>query len=521
VTTIAVQMDNVHKSFGGVHALRGVSLDVLAGEVHALVGENGAGKSTLLKILVGVHTPDEGTVQVLGENVEEFTPAAARGHGVSMIFQEMSLVPTLTVAQNVFLGREVRGAGGLIDDQATRKRTSELLTELGVNIDPRKRVSNLSTGQQQLTEIAKALSQDAQVLILDEPTTALSDTDTELLFEIIRRLTARDVAIIYVSHRMNEITRIADRVTVLRDGQHIITDDVAVLGIEGIISNMVGKGIDAFEWREDVVDREVAPLLEVRNLSVNPVPREVSFSLYPGEIIGLAGLMGSGRSSLARALCGLQPIVSGEVLVRGDPQKITSPKAALAAQLALVPEDRRREGLVLTHTIKQNLTLSSLARLASFGLVNDKRADSMTNELVDQLRIKTPSIHVPMHNLSGGNQQKVVIAKSLATDPDILILDEPTAGVDVGSKAEIVALVRGLAAEGKGIIIISSELPELLALSNRIIVLHDGAVDEVINKTEVAASFAEDQPSKMEVAHRAEQYLQHAIQPQSERETAP
>jgi ribose transport system ATP-binding protein len=510
----AVQMSGMQKSFGGVHALKGVDFAVHRGEVHALVGENGAGKSTLLKILVGVHTPDEGTVRVLDENVEVFTPAEARRHGVAMIFQEMSLIPTLSVAQNVFLGREVRGTGGMIDDRATKARTRELLEELGVHIDPTARVSHLSTGQQQLTEIAKALSQDAKVLILDEPTTALSTADTELLFTIIRTLTARGVAIVYVSHRMNEITRIADRVTVLRDGEHIVTDDVAALGMDGIINNMIGEGVTAFAWQEHDVDRTVAPLLEVRSLSVHPLPADVSFALYPGEVMGLAGLMGSGRSSLARALCGLQPIVSGEVLIRGEPRTIKSSNAALGAGIALVPEDRRREGLILQHSIKRNANLSILSRLARFGLINERRARESTKELVGRLRVKTPSIDVPVHNLSGGNQQKVVIAKSLAAEPDILLLDEPTAGVDVGSKAEIIELVRGLAAEGKGIVVISSELPELLALSDRVVVLHDGVVDEIVSKADIAADFPPDTTPE-DAIHLAERYLQRAIQPQS------
>ena len=512
---MAVHMENVSKNFGGVQALKGVDFHVRQQEVHALVGENGAGKSTLLKILRGVHAPDGGEIQVLGEQVEEYSPIAARRHGVAMIFQEMSLVPTLSVAQNVYLGREVRGAVGMIDDKATIERTAELLRELGVRIDPRTRVDRLSTGHQQLTEIAKALSQDARVLILDEPTTALTDTETKLLFRILRTLSERGVTLIYVSHRMDEITQIAQRVTVLRDGEHVITEDVDALGIEGIISHMVGRGVSAFEWKDHVVQQREPPLLEVNNLSVDPRPTDVSFKLYPGEVLGLAGLMGSGRSELARALCGLQPIISGQIRVRGQERTIKNAQDALGARMVLVPEDRRREGLVLAHSIKANTTLPVLSRLASSGLVNDRRADEVTTDLVGRLRIKTPSISVPAHNLSGGNQQKVVIAKSLATDPEILVLDEPTAGVDVGSKAEIVELARGLAADGKGVILISSELPELLALSDRILVLQDGRLKSTITRDQINATFPEDHKPEEAIA-MAERYLQRAIQPETE-----
>lgn len=510
-----VRMINVSKSFGGVQALKKVDFEVRSGEVHALVGENGAGKSTLLKILQGVHSPTDGEVWVAGEVMTEFTPASARDHGVAMIFQEMSLVPTLNVAQNVFLGREARSGRGLIDDRTTITWTAQLFDELGVDIDPRARVDNISTGHQQLTEIAKALSQNARLLILDEPTTALTSTETALLFEILRGLTARGVTLIYVSHRMDEISQIAQRVTVLRDGERVVTGNVAEMGIEGIISSMVGRGVTAFHWSDHEVQRDGSPLLEVRNLSVDPRPLDVSFTLHPGEILGFAGLMGSGRSELARALCGLQPITDGQILIRGEPQTISSAADALAAKLTLVPEDRRREGLILDHTIKHNTTLSVLSRLTSSGLIDDRRADDVTADLVKRLRIKTPSINVPVSNLSGGNQQKVVIAKSLATDPDVLLLDEPTAGVDVGSKAEIVELVRGLAAEGKAIILISSELPELLALSDQIIVLQDGHVRHDLEREQITATFPADHNPETAIV-LAERYLQRAIQPAAE-----
>jgi ribose transport system ATP-binding protein len=418
--------------------------------------------------------------------VEIRSPHDARVLGIGMIFQEFSLIPTLTVAQNIFLGHEPRAAGGLIDDRTSVRRARELFAEMGEDIDPDARMLDLGTGYWQLTEIAKALAQDARVLIMDEPTSSLTATEANSLFALVQRLKERGISIIYISHRMDEIFRITDRITVLRDGRHVLTEDTAALTMNQVIDAIVGQSMEqAFEWRERFVDRSVAPLLQVRSLSAGRRVQDVSFDLYPGEILGLAGLMGSGRTELARAIFGIDRVDTGEILIRGERVAIGNPEEAITAGVSLVPEDRRIQGLVLDHSVKNNLLLPLLDRLDHAGIIDDRRGDQMAGSIVEDLRIKTGSIATSVRLLSGGNQQKVVIGKWLATEPDILIMDEPTAGVDIQAKTEILGVIRALADRGKGIIVISSELVELLAVSDRLLVLRDGHVFREIDRREI------------------------------------
>lgn len=486
--TTILQMKRIVKAFGANTVLRGVDFDLQQGEVHALLGSNGAGKSTLMKILEGVYTPDQGEVVINGTPVRIRSPQEARAVGVGMVFQEFSLVPTLTVAQNVFLTREPRTSTGLLNDAECERRTQALFAEMGVQIDPKQVVARMSTGYWQLTEIAKALSQDARILILDEPTASLTKTETEGLFELIQRLKAKGISIIYISHRMEEIFEVADRITIMRDGSRIITERIANLTIEQVIESIVGQKVEqVFEWKDRRVNRTITPLLEVANLVAVDRVHNVSFTLYPGEILGLAGLMGSGRTELVQALFGINKITQGEVRIRGRRVTIRNPDDAIAAGICLIPEDRRVQGLVLDHSVKDNLLLPLLKRFQQFGLINDARGDRLVQSYISDLHIKVASISNPIRLLSGGNQQKVVIAKWLAAEPEILIMDEPTAGVDIGAKVEIVNIIRQLADSGKAVIVISSEFPELLAVSDRVLVLQNGTVKRQLDRREIAS----------------------------------
>lgn len=496
-TVPAIRMSGITKSFNGILVLHDVDFELKKGEVHALIGGNGAGKSTLMKILQGVYSADGGTIEVNGKPVQIKTPEDARRNGIAMIFQEFSLVPTLSVAQNIFLAREPRAAGGFLDDKEAARRTRALFDQLGVKVDPRTPMANLSTGYWQLTEIAKALSINAQVLVMDEPTSSLTATETQSLFALMDRLQAQGISIVYISHRMEEIFHVADRVTVLRDGRVVITELVPDLTMDRVIEQIVGQKMEqAFAWKERSVNRSGAPLLEVKGLVSGRRVRDVSFSLYPGEILGLAGLMGSGRTELARALFGIDRISAGTVAVRGRDVSIHGPEDALEARICLVPEDRRLQGLVLDHTVKDNLLLPLLSRIQHGGMINDQEGNNLVEAFVKSLRVKTDSIFKQVRLLSGGNQQKVVIAKWLAYEPDILIMDEPTAGIDIGSKTEILDIIRRLADSGKGIIVISSELTELLAVSDRVVVLRDGVSKRELMRQEI----------------QSEEMLHHAVQ---------
>jgi ribose transport system ATP-binding protein len=482
-----VRMTGIAKAFSGVAVLEDVSFEVEAGETHALLGGNGAGKSTLMKILEGVYTLDRGTIEIDGEPVELRSPQAARRHGVAMIFQEFSLVPTLTVAQNIYLTREPRTRGGLLDDRALERQAGELLAELGVDIDPRTEVRRLGAASMQLVEIAKALSQDARVLIMDEPTASLARSEVEALFRIIDRLKERGIAIIYITHRLEEVMAVADRVTVLRDGRLVGTRPTSELDVEALIEFIVGSSVgQALDRGERSVDRSGTPLLSLRAVSTSTGLDGIDLDLYAGEILGIAGLMGSGRSELARAAFGIDALTAGEIHLRGERVRIRRPADAIERGIVLVPEDRRTQGLVLGHSVERNLTLALLRRLSRGGLLDDGEGAAIAERYAARLGIRARSLDTPVRRLSGGNQQKVVLAKWLATEPDVLILDEPTVGVDINTRSEIADLVRSLADQGKAVLVISSELAEVLALADRILVLRDGRIDRSVGRADVA-----------------------------------
>ncbi|MEV4642446.1 sugar ABC transporter ATP-binding protein [Actinoplanes sp. NPDC049548] len=483
---LAVQMRGIYKGFYGVPVLTDVDFEVRRGEVHALAGGNGAGKSTLMKMLQGVYPLDQGEIFVDGRPVRFSSIHDARAAGIGMVFQEFSLVPTLTVAQNIYLTTEPRGAGGLIDDREASRRARAVFRDMAVDIDPDARVGSLSTAYWQLTEIAKALAQDARVLIMDEPTASLAKHETEALFELVERLKARDIAVIYISHRMDEVYRIADRITILRDGRRLFTKELTEVTPAEIVEGIVGKKMEGeLEYQERPGPADTRPLLQARDLRSGRRVRGVSFELYAGEIVGLAGLMGSGRTELARCLFGIDKLDGGELLVRGRPVDVSNPRAAMAAKLALIPEDRREQGLVLEHSVIDNLLLPLLGRVRRGPLIDDRGGRTLARQLIDRFAVKVAHPERPVRLLSGGNQQKVVIAKWLGTEPDILIMDEPTAGVDIGTKSEILDMIRGLADAGKGVIVISSELPELLAVSDRVLVLRDGSVQQELARRDI------------------------------------
>jgi rhamnose transport system ATP-binding protein len=469
----AVELRGVHKSFGGVRAVRGVDLALTPGEIHALVGENGAGKSTLVRILGGVYQPDEGTVIVGGESVDLHSPADARARGAAVIYQEPALFPDLDIAENIYMGRQPRGRFG-IDWREMYREVEALVASLGVSLDPRTPIQGLSVADQQLVEIAKALSLDARVVVMDEPTAALSARETEQLFRIVRELRDRGVAVLFISHRLEEVFELADTVTVLRDGEHVITARAAELDASALIRHMVGRELRELFPKEHADIG--APLLEVRGLARQGVFEDVSFTLRRGEILGLAGLVGAGRTEVARALFGIDRVDGGEILLDGEPVAIASPSDAVGAGMAFVPEDRQHQGLVLEMAIEQNATLPILRRLTRLGLVQRRRERAVAGEYTGRLQVKAAGLDSPANSLSGGNQQKVVLAKWLATDPSLLILDEPTRGIDIGTKAEVHRIVSGLAARGLAILLISSELPEVLAMADRVLVMHEGRI---------------------------------------------
>lgn len=483
----AIEMRGISKSFNGVSVLADVDFDVRSGEVHALAGGNGAGKSTLMKILQGVYQPNSGEILVDGESVDIGSIQMAKAAGIGMVFQEFSLVPSLTVAQNIFLNAELLTGAGLINEGEARRRASEVFANMEVDVDPRADVARLGTAYWQLTEIAKALAQNARVLIMDEPTASLAKHETEALFALIGRLKTRGISIIYISHRMDEIYRIADRITVLRDGRKLFTEPLSSITPEEIIEGIVGKKIEGqLRYRvRKAAEVDTKPLLEVRGLTSGNRVKDVSFTLHAGEIIGLAGLMGSGRTELARALFGIDRVDKGEVLIRGKVVKLTSPQRAINAGLALIPEDRRDQGLVLEHSVRDNLLLPLLDQIGRGPFLSAEKGKLLAHSLIKQFAVKVDNPGRAVSLLSGGNQQKVVLAKWLGTNPDVLILDEPTAGVDIGTKSEILDRVRALADEGKGVIIISSEYPELLAISDRVLIIRDGSVISDIPRNDI------------------------------------
>ncbi len=473
--TVLVTMTGVSKSFPGVRALHMARLELRAGEVHALMGENGAGKSTLMKILAGVYTADEGEILLDGKPVEIGSPRRAQELGIGIIHQELNLMPDLTAAQNIFIGREPKKFGGLLLDESKLNADAEkIFATMHLKLGPRTEVSRLSIARQQMVEIAKALSHRSRVLIMDEPTAALNDAEINELFTIIRRLKAEGVGIVYISHKMDELKRIADRVTVMRDGEYIDTVPAETTPVEEIISMMVGRTLS--DERPSIPDHSRSEVvLEVKNLSRGTEIRDVSFSLHKGEILGFAGLMGAGRTEVARAIFGADKIDRGEIFIHGRKTRIRQPEDAVAAGIGYLSEDRKHFGLALGMDVRNNIAMASLSRFAGTGGVLSEAAMHETAVgYIDRLSIRTPSDSQEVRLLSGGNQQKVVIAKWLLRNCEVLIFDEPTRGIDVGAKSEVYALLNSLAAEGKAIIVISSELPEVLRLSHRIAVMCEG-----------------------------------------------
>ncbi len=467
------------KAYAGVRALRGASFELREGEIHALVGENGAGKSTLVKIATGAVAADAGELRVGERTVAHNSPRLARSLGIAAIYQQPALFPDLTVAENVAIGLEAGGPWRRIDWSARRRRAAELLALVGARIDPEAEASGLSMPEQQLVEIARALGAEARVLILDEPTASLSEDDAQNLFRVLRRLRAEGAGMVYISHRLEELVAIADRVTVLRDGSTVATRDAASVTREELIQLMVGRELASVFPKREVARGDV--VLELRGLGCRRAGVSgVSLELRAGEILGLAGLVGAGRSELARVLFGLDPADAGQVLLRGRPVRIDSPASAVAAGIAYLPEDRRRHGVVLEMPIDANITLAALDRISRAGGLDLGRERTLALEQVRRLAIKTPSLYAPVATLSGGNQQKVALGRWLVTRPSVLILDEPTQGIDVGAKAEIHALMVELAEQGAAILMISSELPEVLGMSDRIAVMRGGRIAGVV-----------------------------------------
>jgi ribose transport system ATP-binding protein len=473
-----LKVEGISKGFPGVQALDGVNFELDQGEVLALVGENGAGKSTLMKILSGIYTMDAGRIVIDGDEVDVNDPKVAQKLGISIIHQEMHLMPHLTVAQNIYIGREPR-TGPWVREAELNRRTKKLLDGLNIHLRPTQSVGDLTVASQQMVEIAKALSYDhTKILIMDEPTSAISISETKVLFGLIRSLRDRGVGIVYISHRMEELRQIADRVTVLRDGQYVGTRGMDEVSDDEIIAMMVGREISAaYLSRQDAPASTGEVALSVRGLSTKNLLRDVSFDLHKGEILGFAGLMGAGRTETARAVIGADPMSEGTIEVNGKVARISGPEVAVRLGIGYLPEDRKRHGLMLEQDVAFNVAMASLgSNKAPLGFLREGRARRVTDSFIKALRIKTPSSRTTVKTLSGGNQQKVVIAKWLARNCDVLIFDEPTRGIDVGAKEEIYKLLNELADQGKAIIMISSELPEVLRLSHRIVVMSQGRV---------------------------------------------
>jgi rhamnose transport system ATP-binding protein len=481
--TALLTASSITKSFAAVRALSGVSFDLRHGEVHALVGENGAGKSTLIRVITGAVTPDSGTVSVSGRAVPEMSPAVARSLGIAAIYQQPSLFAHLTVAENNAIALEERSPWRRIDWTSRRRTAAELLDRVGADIGPGRLVETLSMPEQQLVEIAKAVGGNARILIMDEPTASLSEREVERLFHVVARLRSDEVGIIYISHRLEEIVSIADRVTVLRDGQTVGTLPREGLERSMLINLMIGRELSTIFPTRAAAPGELA--LELRHVSSKAAGvHDVSLTVRRGEIVGLAGLVGSGRTELAHTVFGLTPPDSGEVIVHGRPVRVTSPSDAIERGIAYLPEDRRRHGVVAEMAVAENVSLANLKSVAQNGLIDRRLERSQAQRYVDQLRIRTGSVDVDVASLSGGNQQKVALARWLATRATVLILDEPTQGVDVGSKSEIHLLMQELASRGLAILMISSELPEILGMSDRIAVMRGGAIAGVLSREE-------------------------------------
>ena len=474
-----LQMKNIVKTFPGVKALRGVDLNVRPGEIHALLGENGAGKSTLVKCLAGIHNPTSGEIFFDGEIRGNYNTSQALTMGISMIHQELSPVLHRPIMENIWLGREPLNRFGLVDHQKMYEMSKAVLKEIDLKEDPRTLMADLTVAKMQMIEIAKAVSYDSKLIVMDEPTSALTDKEVNQLFTIMRKLKSQGKAIIYISHKLDEIFKITDRVTVYRDGQYIGSEDTDKITVEKMINMMVGRDVDEMFPKVECPIGEVK--LEVKNLSHSRFFKDVSFSVRRGEILGFAGLVGSGRTEVIETIFGIHKKTGGTILIDGEEANITSPRDAIRRRMALLTEDRRHSGIFPMLPVRLNMIIANVPKfLNKFGLIKEKELKDTCNDYVKRVQVKTPSLMQKVENLSGGNQQKVLVARWLMTQPEILFLDEPTRGIDVGTKAEIHKLVTKLAGEGKSIVMVSSELPEVMGMSDRIVVMHEGRVTGIV-----------------------------------------
>lgn len=493
-----LQMSDISKSFPGVKALQNVKLDVKKGEVHALMGENGAGKSTLMKILIGIYTADTGKIVFDGQELKISNVSEALDKGISMIHQELNPVPEMTVAENIFLGREpTYGKTGLVNQKQLVKNTKDLFERLNITtINPKSKMVDLTVAKMQLVEIAKAVSYDSKLIIMDEPTSAITDKEVAHLFDIIRSLQKREVGIIYITHKMEELKQIANTLTVFRDGQYVGTDSIDNMPRERLIEMMVGRELSHAFDKEDTVTGQVA--LEVKNLTKKGKFHHVNFQVRKGEVLGIAGLMGSGRSEILETIFGIMQADEGEILVNGQKKKMRAPKDAIDAGIGLLTEDRKLTGCFLPLSVRDNMIMVNIEKYTKGGLLDKKKIESDCAEQKKKMNIKTPNMDQLISNLSGGNQQKVLIGRWLLHNPDILFLDEPTRGIDIGAKSEIYNLIFELAKQGKAIVVVSSEMPEILGLSDRIVVMSEGYQTGELSRTEAT------QEAIMEYATRGE-----------------
>ncbi len=471
-----LEMKKIEKRFSGVHALKGVDFDLRYGEIHALMGENGAGKSTLMKILTGIYKADGGEIICFNKKCDFHSVKDSQAVGISIIHQELNLLNDLTVAQNIFLGREPLVFNLFIDDKKMVEESRKILEYIGIDIDPAEKVLNLTLGKQQMVEIAKAISFNSKILILDEPTTALTDVEVNELFRIMKELKWRGIGMIYISHRMDEIERISDRVTVMRDGEYIATVNTTETTKEQIIEMMVGRAVKSENKSKSNCKEDSPVALEIKNLTSENKFKDISFKLHKGEILGISGLMGAGRTEVARAISGADEFTSGEIFVNNKKMNIKSPADAVKNGICYLSEDRKAYGLLLDKSVSDNSVLASLEEFISFGFINDKKVTKEAERKNVMLKTKTPSMKQMVKNLSGGNQQKVILARWLLKNSDILIFDEPTRGIDVGAKSEMYSIIENLAKKGKSVIVISSELSEITRLSDRVIVMCEGRI---------------------------------------------
>lgn len=477
-----LKLNHISKLYPGVVALDDLNIEFKEGEIHAMVGENGAGKSTMIKTISGAVQPTRGTIEINNHTYEQMTPTLSRQNGIAVIYQEFTLIPVLSASENIFLGEFIM-KGMVLDRKEMDKKAEELFNRLHVDIDPSTKVADLTTGYQQIVEIAKAISKDAKILIMDEPSAPLTTSEVEAMFKIVDTLKTQGVTIIYISHRMEEIFRLSDRVSVLRDGKYITTVNTADTSKSELIKLMVGRELsETYPERKNKASETV---LSIKKLTGNGV-KDVSFDVKRGEVLGLAGLIGAGRTELAQLLFGYEKIISGEIILNGKSIRPKNCIEAIAAGIALVPEDRKRQGLVLEMSIKENTTMPSMKRISTLAVISSDQEKEMSQSYMDSLRTKAPSIEQKTKNLSGGNQQKVVLAKWLAMDPQVLIFDEPTRGIDVGAKQEIYNIMNELADNGKTILMISSDMEELIGMSDRIVVLCKGRVTGLLEKEEVS-----------------------------------